>query len=244
MRCLVLSDIHSNLEAFRAVLDDAGAVDQIWCLGDLIGYGPDPTACVELLRSRPHLCIVGNHDQATLGKIPLDDFNADAHAANLWNREQLTTDNLAFLDALPETLVEQPFTLAHGSPCHPIWEYVISPAAALAAFGCFETAFCLVGHTHVPLIFRLDAEDRRDGCQVLLPQPNGPISLGPDRLIINPGGVGQPRDGDRRASYLILDREANTVAYRRVEYDFEKTQAKMRRHGLPIRLIIRLGYGW
>ena len=105
MRCLVLSDIHSNLEAFQAVLDDAGPVDEVWCLGDVVGYGPDPNACVDLLRSMPHLCIAGNHDWATLGKLDLRDFNPDAREANLWNRQQLTPENLAYLDALPETLV-------------------------------------------------------------------------------------------------------------------------------------------
>jgi diadenosine tetraphosphatase ApaH/serine/threonine PP2A family protein phosphatase len=244
MRCLVLSDIHSNLEAFQAVLDSAGPVDQAWCLGDTVGYGPDPNACVELLRSRPNLCIAGNHDWATVGKLDLNEFNSDAREANLWNRRQLTPENLAFLEALPETLVEGPFTLAHGSPCHPIWEYLIYPSTARAAFDCFRTRYGFVGHTHVPVIFRLARGKGNDRCELDLPLYDRREALGPDRLILNPGGVGQPRDGDPRASYLLLDLETLTVEYRRAEYPFEKTQAKMRRHNLPARLIVRLGYGW
>lgn len=244
MRCLVVSDIHSNLEAFQAVLDDAGPVDQLWCLGDTVGYGPDPNACVELLRSKPGLCIPGNHDWATLGKLDLNDFNPDARQANLWNHKQLTAENKSFLESLPETRVEGRFTLAHGSPCHPIWEYLIYPSSARAAFDCFQTAYCFVGHTHVPVIFHFTGDDRGDGSDVILPPQNHRIALGPQRLILNPGSVGQPRDGDRRASYVLLDLETLVVEYRRVEYPFEKTQAKMRNHGLPIRLIVRLAYGW
>jgi diadenosine tetraphosphatase ApaH/serine/threonine PP2A family protein phosphatase len=243
MRCLVLSDIHSNLEAFQAVLDDAGTVDQIWCLGDTVGYGPDPNTCVELLRSKPHLCIAGNHDWATLGKLDLEDFNPDAREANLWNREQLTPDNLAFLEALPETLVEGSFTLSHGSPCHPIWEYVLYPSAAKAAFDCFQTPFCFVGHTHAPVVFRLSSEDEPEGCEAFLP-PDHPLGLGPERMLVNPGGVGQPRDGDPRASYMILDLEALTVEHHRVHYPYQVTRNKMLKRGLPLRLAVRLSYGW
>ena len=158
MRCLVLSDIHSNLEAFQAVLDDAGPVDQVWCLGDVVGYGPDPNGCVELLRSLPHLCTAGNHDWATLGKLDLRDFNPDAREANLWNRQQLTPENLAYLEALPEKLVNGQFTLIHGSPRFPIWEYIIYASTAQLNFEHFDTPFCFVGHTHTPVIFRLVKE--------------------------------------------------------------------------------------
>jgi diadenosine tetraphosphatase ApaH/serine/threonine PP2A family protein phosphatase len=244
MRYLLLSDIHSNLEAFQAVLEDAGSVDEIWCLGDVVGYGPDPNACVELLRSRPHCCIAGNHDWATLGKLDLRDFNPDARDANLWNRKQLTPDNLAYLEALPETLVEGRFTLAHGSPRHPIWEYVIYCSTAQTNAQFFETPFCLVGHTHTPVIFRLDNAGDEDGCEPISPALGRPMSLGPERLIINPGSVGQPRDGDPRASYAILDQDRLTVEHHRVEYPVEKTQAHMMELNLPIRLALRLGYGW
>lgn len=244
MRCLVLSDIHSNLEAFQAVLEDAGPVDEVWCLGDVVGYGPDPNACVELLRSMPHLCIAGNHDWATLGKLDLRDFNPDAREANLWNRQQLTPDNLAYLEALPEVLVEGRFTLAHGSPRHPIWEYIIYCSTAQTNSGFFDTPFCFVGHTHTPVIFRLDDPEIEDSCEPLAPVLDEPLALKGERLIINPGSVGQPRDGDPRASFAILDLAALTLEYRRVHYPVEKTQAKMMEFDLPLRLVLRLGYGW
>jgi len=243
MRCLVLSDIHSNLEAFETVLDHAGAVDQIWCLGDVVGYGPDPNGCVELLRSRPHLCIAGNHDWATLGKLDLRDFNPDAREANMWNRKQLTPGNLAYLEDLPESLVEGQFTLIHGSPRHPIWEYVIYASTAEINFDHFETSYCLVGHTHSPVIF-VQAEGNGSKVKEIQPPVDEPVALGPERLILNPGSVGQPRDGDPRASYAILDDEAMTIEYHRVSYPVEETQAKMIEHGLPARLVLRLGYGW
>ena len=242
MRCLVLSDIHSNLEAFETVLDHAGAVDQIWCLGDVVGYGPDPNGCVELLRSRPHLCIAGNHDWATLGKLDLRDFNPDAREANLWNRKQLTPSNLAYLEGLPESLVEGEVTLIHGSPRHPIWEYIIYASTAETNFEHFETRYCLVGHTHSPVIFQASEDGSR--VKEIQPPPGEPVALGPERVILNPGSVGQPRDGDPRASYAILDDEAMTVEYHRVSYPVEETQAKMIEHGLPARLVLRLGYGW
>jgi predicted phosphodiesterase len=244
MRYLVLSDIHSNLEAFEAVLDDAGPVDLVWCLGDVVGYGPDPNACVELLKSLPHLCVAGNHDWATLGKLDLSDFNSDARKANLWNREQLTPQNLAFLDALSELLVEEQFTLVHGSPRHPIWEYIIYTTTAESNFAHFDTPFCFAGHTHAPAIFRLKDKNGEKVCEPAPPALDGPISLGPERAIINPGSVGQPRDGNPQAGYAILDMEALTVEHYRVAYPIEKTQAKMLEHDLPLRLAVRLGYGW
>jgi diadenosine tetraphosphatase ApaH/serine/threonine PP2A family protein phosphatase len=243
MRYLVLSDIHSNLEAFEAVLADAGGVDQIWCLGDVVGYGPDPNACVQLLRSQSHLCIAGNHDWATLGKLDLEDFNADAREANLWNRQQLAEPNLAYLHALPETRVEGPFTLVHGSPRHPIWEYILHTSTAASNFAHFETRYCLVGHTHSPTLF-VQPDEGRIPCQVIPAILGRPQSLERGRFIINPGSVGQPRDGDPRASYLILDEEQRTIEHRRVPYPVEITQRKMRECHLPSRLGLRLSYGW
>jgi predicted phosphodiesterase len=244
MRCLVLSDIHSNLEAFEAVLDDAGPVDEVWCLGDVVGYGPDPNACVELLKSLPHRCIAGNHDWATLGRLDLDDFNSDARVANLWNREQLTAENLAYLGDLPQMIRTEPFTLVHGSPRHPIWEYVINTSTAEVNFDHFDTPYCFIGHTHTPAIFSLKSpSEEQAGQTVLLPQ-NAVVSLGPERLIINPGSVGQPRDGNPAASYALLDMEQLVVEHRRVAYPLEETRAKMVERKLPIRLAVRLGYGW
>ena len=244
MRCLVLSDIHSNLEALKAVLSDAGPVDEVWCLGDVVGYGPDPNECVELLRALPHRCIAGNHDWATLGKLDLNDFNADAREANLWNRKRLTQENLDYLNGLQETLVEGQFTLAHGSPRYPIWEYLIYPSTAESSFDYFDTPFCLVGHTHTPTVFRLDHVDADRTCEQLMPSLDGPVSLGQERLIINPGSVGQPRDGYPEASYSLLDTDERTFEHRRVAYPVQITQDKMVEHDLPMRLIARLSYGW
>jgi diadenosine tetraphosphatase ApaH/serine/threonine PP2A family protein phosphatase len=245
MRTLLISDIHSNLEAFHAVVEAAGPVDMLWCLGDVVGYGPDPNACLELLRSLPHLCIAGNHDWATLGKLSLHDFNSDARLANRWNRLQLTPDNLAYLESLTETRVEGLFTLAHGSPRDPIWEYILHALTAQANLAHFDTPYCLVGHTHTPVVFRsLGSQEGRQRCELQTALLNRPLELGPERLIINPGSVGQPRDGDPRASFAILDTEGLTLEHRRVDYAWHKTQAKMLEYGIPEPLAVRLGFGW
>lgn len=247
MRYLIISDIHSNLPAFEAVLADAGSFDKVWCLGDVVGYGPDPNECVERLRDLPHVCVVGNHDWAVLGNMDTEDFNPYAKRACLWTREQLSPSNLEYLETLPRGLVEEGFTLVHGSPRHPIWEYILYSFTAKANFGYFDTRFCLVGHTHVPIIYRHRPENRYQACDTLTPSLDDPLVLGEDRLIINPGSVGQPRDGDPRASYAILDSDRKrsdlSLEYRRIPYSIEITQARMVERGLPVRLIIRLGYG-
>jgi len=248
MRYLVISDIHSNLEALEAVLEDAsGQYDEIWCLGDLVGYGPNPNECVDKVRELPLACVAGNHDWAALGKLSLDDFNPDAQEASRWTQENLNGITRAYLESLPETLViEDKITLVHGSPRHPIWEYIISIPIALENFSYFETPWCLVGHSHVPVIFRYcEAEGGTGNCEAFIPPVNQPILLTPgERFIINPGSVGQPRDGDPRASYMFIEPEKGIIEYRRVDYPVEKTQAKMKEVGLPPRLIARLSFGW
>jgi diadenosine tetraphosphatase ApaH/serine/threonine PP2A family protein phosphatase len=238
----VISDVHSNLEALEAVLVDAGDVDEIWCLGDTVGYGPDPNGCVEALTNRPHQCIAGNHDWATVGKLDLADFNRDARLANLWNREQLTSQSRNFLNSLPETLTVGEFTLVHGSPRYPIWEYVLDGTTALENYAYFQSPYCLIGHTHVPVVYGLD--DAEESVGDLTPSPGNPLELGTERLIINPGSVGQPRDGDARASYALLDTEGGIVEYHRVAYPFLVTQLKMMELGLPSRLAMRLQHGY
>ncbi|MCW5853557.1 MAG: metallophosphoesterase family protein [Anaerolineae bacterium] len=243
MRILVLSDIHANLAAFEAVLAHAGSFDRVWCLGDIVGYGPDPNECVERVRElRRYQCLAGNHDWAALGKLDLSDFNTDARLAALWTRQQLTPDNRAFLDARLEYIgpLEDRYTLVHGSPRYPIWEYILDEAIAAENFPYFSTQVCLVGHTHVPVIYA----ETPAGVRALRPPLDKPHPLGDQRLIINPGSVGQPRDGDPRASYLLLDVDASTVTYRRVDYPIEVTQEKMAVVGLPPRIIARLEYGW
>jgi diadenosine tetraphosphatase ApaH/serine/threonine PP2A family protein phosphatase len=244
MRYLIISDIHSNLAAFEAVLADAGSFDKVWCLGDVVGYGPNPNECVERLRGLPHVCVVGNHDWAVLGNMDTEDFNPDAKRACLWTREQLSPSNLEYLETLPKSLAEEGFTLVHGSPRHPIWEYILYPSIAEANFEYFDTRFCLVGHTHVPIIYQHDPQNLNQACATMIPSLDAPLVLGEERLIINPGSVGQPRDGDPRASYVIFDSGEPALEYRRISYPIETTQARMVESGLPVRLIMRLAYGW
>lgn len=243
MRYLVLSDVHANLAALEAVLAEAGEVDAVWCLGDTVGYGPQPNECVERVRGLPGLqCVAGNHDWGALGKLDLADFNREARLAAEWTGRQLEAANRTWLRSLPERIEVEGFTLVHGSPCHPIWEYVSDAAVAGENMPCFGTLTCLVGHTHVPAIF-LEPGRRHPSAVVREVVPGEPLSYLAVRSIINPGGVGQPRDGDPRASFLLLDAEAGTVEYRRVAYDVEETQRRMQAVGLPARLALRLEYG-
>jgi predicted phosphodiesterase len=242
MRVAVVSDIHSNLAALQAVLADAGTVDEVWCLGDMVGYGPQPNECIETLRTQLGLvCVPGNHDWAALGKLDISEFNRDAQSAVRWTREHLTPQSRAFLDSLREREEARGFTLVHGSPRHPIWEYLISPQTARDNFSEITTMYCLVGHSHWPVMHIENGDD--------LPTEETPVrgavvELGGRRMFINPGSVGQPRDGDRDASYIILDPERKTVEYRRVAYLVAETQSLMREHGLPVRLIERLAHGF
>ena len=241
MRFAILADIHSNLAAFEAVLRHAngrGGFDKIWCLGDVVGYGPDPHECIERLREFKTVCIAGNHDWAAIGKMDTSEFNPVAAIAAQWTAEQLTAEDKDYLLGLPLTLQENGFTLAHGSPREPIWEYLLSSETAQENFSYFETAHCLVGHSHVPLVFELTRNKA-----VYKEFGEAPLKLKEKRMIINPGGVGQPRDGDPRASYAIYDAEAKAVYHYRVEYDIPATQKKMAERGLPTPLILRLGVG-
>jgi predicted phosphodiesterase len=244
MRILIVSDIHANLVALDTVLAQAAPFDRVWCLGDVVGYGPEPNECIERLRSFDLLCLAGNHDWAALGKLDLEEFNPDARLAAYWTREQLTPANLDWLRALPERVPTQAskFTLVHGSPRYPVWEYVLTPAVARTNFDYFDTPVCLMGHTHVPVVYRLKGIDRTATADTL--PENSPFKLNPDRMMVNPGSVGQPRDGDPRAAYAILDPEASTLMHYRVEYDIATTQAKMEQFELPTRLVTRLSYGW
>lgn len=242
VRCLLLSDIHSNLVAFEAVLADAGSFDLIWCLGDVIGYGPQPNECIERLRSLPHVCVAGNHDWAAIGKLDVSDFNPDASRACLWTRRQLTADNLAYVQNLPERIVQDGFTLVHGSPRHPIWEYVSHTLAAAENLSYFDTACCLFGHTHIPAVYLTSGP--ADLVEEAVLPLSGAIPLPEGRLLINPGGVGQPRDRDPRASYMLFDLEQRTMQLHRVEYAIEETQRRMIAAKLPPKLAARLSFGW
>ena len=242
MRALILSDIHSNLEAFNAVLQDAeetGGFDQIWGLGDLVGYGPDPAACIELLRSYDHVSVVGNHDLAASGSMNTDNFNTHARLAAQWTASQLSQEHVRYLLSLEQVVREDPFTLVHGSLRAPVYEYLVSTEAAMGTFARMESSFCLVGHSHIPFVCReTGAQCRFDS----FPEDEE-IPLGEEKLIINPGGVGQPRDGDSRPSYAVYDDGPGTLRRRRVTYAIDATQEKMRRAGLPDALIRRLDHG-
>jgi predicted phosphodiesterase len=242
MRLLVISDIHANLAAFEAVLADArGHWDQIWCLGDLVGYGPDPNECVALLREHDHLALCGNHDWAVLGKLDINTFNEDAQLALFWTRSSVSDESRNYLESLEADMLHEPFTLAHASPRHPIWEYILDKGTAAANFHYFDTPYCLVGHTHAAVCFEQMGPNT---LEIRLPVYGDILALESNRLILNPGSVGQPRDSDPRAAYALLDRDKMTWEFRRVTYPIHETQERMRRHGLPHRLVARLEHGW
>lgn len=239
MLVAVVSDIHGNGPALEAVLAAIPSVDAVWQLGDVVGYGPHPVAVIERLSALGAGGVRGNHDAAALGTIDTEWFNDDARTAVEWSAAQLTPGARAWLTGLPAVRREDPFTLVHASPRDPVWEYVYSPVIARAVFAGFETGHCLVGHTHVPLVFR-----EADGeVQTLVPEAGATLELDDRRTILNPGSVGQPRDGDPRASAMVLDTEARTATWIRVGYPIAETQAAMRAAGLPVRLVERLSYG-
>jgi predicted phosphodiesterase len=244
MRYLVLSDIHGNLAALEAVLEDAPSGLPIWCLGDIVGYGPNPNECIELLQQREHVCVVGNHDWAVMGKVDVDDFNPDAKHSVEWTQDQLSEESLAYLEQLDLRQEHGAFTLVHGSPRDPIWEYLFRAGSARLSYDSLDTTHALVGHTHVPCKFILHQQNGQQRCEMERLVEGASQPLDPGRLIINPGSVGQPRDGDARASYAVLDIEALTYEHYRVYYDIKRTQDLMSKAKLPERNITRLSYGW
>lgn len=243
MRVLVISDLHANLTALEAVLADAGEVDATWCLGDVVGYGPDPNEVVERLRDIPNLsCILGNHDVAVLGQMDYAVFNTEARKSLLWQKKSITPANLFLLEGLPQdTLVRENVTLAHGSPRDPVWEYILNTLVARLNFDAFATPFCFVGHSHIQCLFYLDMN--RDRVSLEVPKPGEVYQLTP-RAILNPGSVGQPRDRDPRSAYAIYDPHALTWEPRRVAYDVEAVQRRIRAAGLPEKHAARLSEGW
>ena len=222
MTVALLSDVHANLVALEAVLAALPAVDAIWVMGDTVGYGPDPADTLALLRERRAWLVAGNHDRAVATGEGLALFNAAAREAAERHRDWLSAEDRDVLGAMPLTLDPAPgYTICHGSPRDPLWEYVFDARTAAFAMAGMVATRCCVGHTHVPATFRT-----RDG-----------------KVMINPGSVGQPRDGDPRAAYALLDPAGETVDFRRVEYDIDETQRRMRDRKLPGMLADRLSFG-
>src|SRR5215472_11903666 len=241
MRVAVVSDIHSNLHALEAVLAaiDAEAPDELWCLGDLVGYGPRPNECCAAIAERADICLVGNHDLAVRGSIDLAEFHGDAGFAARWTREVLEPEWQALLDRLEPEGAAHGVALYHGSARDPVWEYVLSDEAALATLDLAGSPLVLVGHSHAAL-FVVQSITGLDGG---LAAAGTEIEVAGVRALLNPGSVGQPRDGDPRAAYLVLDLDEQRASFRRVEYDIEGTQNEMREAGLPKLLADRLAIG-
>jgi predicted phosphodiesterase len=239
MRIAVLSDIHSNIVALDAVLSSIGSVDGLWHLGDVVGYGPEPDTVIDRLREHKAVGVRGNHDAAAAGGAEIDWFNPDARAAMEWTRNRIAPGSLSWLKELPQQRVEDTFTLVHGSPRDPLWEYVTSLPVARANMAVLKTRYGLHGHTHIPICWRED-----DGrVEVVSPVDGSSIALDDRPVLLNPGSVGQPRDGIPTASWMVIDTGANRCTWGRVAYDIEAVQAAMTRERLPERLIARLTYG-
>ena len=243
MRIAVLSDIHANLPALEAVASDIPVVDEVWVLGDTVGYGPQPNEVVGTLQAMGARSVLGNHDGAAIGTVDANQFNPDAKRAIEWTAEVADANTKAYFGALPEVRRDGDVTAVHGSPRDPIWEYITSAGIAAANLDHFESRLCLFGHTHVPVAYRLI-----DGVLEATPgMPGDQVRLDGARALLNPGSVGQPRDGLPDAAYALLEigdaGTADVIEFRRVRYDIDRTQRLMRDAGLPPRLAERLSFG-
>ena len=243
MRVAVVSDIHANRHAFEAVLADlerAGA-DEIWCLGDLVGYGGEPNQCVELARARAHLCLAGNHDLAVTGALGIEEFSRGAAISAKWTRTVIAEENLVFLQALEPAGEDSGIGLYHGSPRDPVWEYVLTVPLAERCLDAAPQQVALIGHSHLALAFARPG--RGEPTLASSAAPGSCADLHEGEWLINPGSVGQPRDGDPRAAWLMLDTGEQRAEWRRTEYDVAGAQKAIRAAGLPDSLAERLGYG-
>jgi predicted phosphodiesterase len=241
LRIAVISDIHANWHALAAVLADLEQErpDEVWCLGDLVGYGPQPNRCTVEASSCSKLCLLGNHDLAAIGRIDLTNFSPDAAASARWTTEQLEDEPRRFIESLEPKGEREGVQVFHASPRDPVWEYVLSESAARSALELTTSDVVLVGHSHIPIALRLVDGALAGG----LAKGGSELDLSEGRWLINPGSVGQPRDGDPRASYLLLDLEKHHAHFRRLPYDVEATQAEIRENGLPEDLALRLATG-
>jgi predicted phosphodiesterase len=236
----IIADIHSNLEALEVVLHELRYVDQIVCVGDIVGYGPDPNECLKIIQEGKISAVAGNHDKAAVGEMSLEWFVEHAKEALIWTREQLTVDSIQYLKALPLTLEFSDFQLVHGSLRNPLEEYIEGFAEAVPNLELMTKLLLFVGHTHRPICV-VQRGEGYDGWRL---KDNQTIRL-PEyqKVLINPGGVGQPRDGDPRASFGVYDSEKREFTLHRVEYNVAAVQEKMRKVGLPQILIDRLVFG-
>jgi diadenosine tetraphosphatase ApaH/serine/threonine PP2A family protein phosphatase len=242
MRVAIVSDIHGNRQAFEAVLDAVAAseCEEMWCLGDLVGYGAEPDACVELARRHAAICLAGNHDLGVVGSLPLEEFSRGAALAARWTQEEIGEETRAFLASLEPKYLEERVGLFHASPRDPIWEYVLSPLQAEMCLDVQEHRVCFVGHSHVALSFSRPTGEPASG------ETRGAdeeLDVEPGEWLINPGSVGQPRDGDPRAAWLELDTDAWTAVYRRTDYDIAGAAGAIRAARLPDSLAERLSFG-
>jgi predicted phosphodiesterase len=240
VRIAVVSDIHANLAALESVLAsiESDPADEIWCLGDIVGYGPRPNECREIVEARTAISLAGNHDLGVLGTIDLREFGGDAAVAAQWTRSVLSDPARTFLATLEPTGERREISLYHGSARDPVWEYILSDEAAAATLALSPHPVVLVGHSHVALRVTWKDDLLTGGLM-----PAGTEAQLDGRVLLNPGSVGQPRDGDPRAAYLELDLHRRTATFRRVDYDIERTQAEMRAAGLPEALANRLTHG-
>lgn len=241
MRVAVISDIHANLHALDAVLADvaSAAPDEIWCLGDVVGYGASPNECCERVRDLGGIALCGNHDLGVLGRLDLGAFSGDAAEAAAWTRTVLADDRRAWLETLQPRATRPGVALFHASPRDPVWDYVLSEQVAAESLELTSEPLVLVGHSHVALALAEAAGGVEGG-----PAPAGTeAALGGARMLINPGSVGQPRDGDPDAAWLLVDFAADRAVFRRVPYDVEGAQAAIRAAGLPDALADRLARG-
>jgi predicted phosphodiesterase len=242
MRIALLSDVHGNRPAFEAVLDDVDSegAEEIWCLGDLVGYGAQPDDCVALARERCNLSLAGNHDLVVTGEIPITDFSSSAATAARWTQEAISEETMAYLKSLvPADPAREP-ALYHASPRDPVWEYVLSTWQADECMDLMEARVAAIGHSHVALWFNREAEGSVSGAPA---QPDVEHDLSAGEWLVNPGGVGQPRDGDPRAAWLLLDTETWKATWRRVEYPIDEAATAIEEAGLPRVLAERLYSG-
>lgn len=243
MRILLISDIHANLEALDAVVADAehrAGFSQVWTLGDIVGYGPSPVECAERLMAIGAIAVAGNHDLVCCGHTPVSTLSGPAMTSAKWTITQLDITTRRFLASLPPARITGDFTLVHGSPGEPAWEYILSPRNVESSLSYLTTRHCLMGHSHRQLLFKVNAEMRVSTHDFEMGVES---SIADARFFINPGSVGQPRDGDWRAAYAILDTSEQSVAFHRVEYDISAVETRMKRAGLPGVLIGRMKAG-